>query len=95
MTIKIQASQRLAAAKRDPVLQKLCDDLCDYEDDQMCDVDAGDEIEFYAKKSYCVKALKALGFKGSGDLYEKGDVKLSVKAAPGHSAKNTTYIRVA
>lgn len=95
--IQINASKRLAvvAAKKDPVLKKLCDDLCDHEGDQVCDDSAGNEIEFYAKKADCVKSLKDLGFKGSGDTYAKGKVEVTVKAAPGASAKNTTYIRLA
>jgi hypothetical protein len=97
MKMKIEAAQRLKAAKHDPVLDSLCEHLCDQEEDQVCDNDAGNEIEYYGSMKDAGTALKGLGYKGKGDEWSNGHVNLKLTSPKGgrNFSGKTTYIRVA
>lgn len=88
-----KSSQHLKAALRDS-LQSLCDHLCDYEEDQVCDLE-NDEVEYYGSLKDLVASLKGIGYKGEGTKWSNGHTSLELVVPKGAAAKKTTYIREA
>lgn len=90
-----RAMASVQAATKSPFLKKLCYDLCELEDDQVCDLSSPQDIEYYADKKQLVQSLKRLGFKYAGNDARNFIAKDGTKITVVPENAKTTFIRLA